>query len=207
MYLGLPNNNGSNGLTSEDEKILRVWDTARRTIESLDRSLSEIRAAYFIALGVAVAGITNLIKDKIGGDLTPVAPLLIISSWLVLFLSISFLCLDEHYDRYQATASTLAQNLEEEALKIKHFRLTCGLNQCAHQSKKLHWVVDLLFYFSPGIIATISIVYFSTTYMGADQWIAFVNEVAPIIILLFFILFMAIDFNDFTDFLKKLKKP
>jgi Ca2+/Na+ antiporter len=175
------------GLGPDQQIQLRLWDTTRRTLESLDRSLSEIRSAYFIALGVTVAATTNILKDNLN-TISHVDFLLVICLWLIIFLSIAFQCLDDHYDRYMKTASKVARDIETE-LNVNNIGITCKLDLCAKKSKSLHWLSDLSFYFFPGVAAAVGILYLTYRYLDLDLYFAITNVLAPFFTVFLFFMF------------------
>jgi len=157
-------------MDDERDQMVHIWDTTRRTVESLDRSIIEIRKSYLTILGLIGSIGVALFGLKLNNNIQiPSAQLEVMATAAGSFIAsftIVFWGMDVHYHSYLkvsvATAKRIEKKLELSSDGDGDGRLGVT-HEMAHYRRELEYVPKFfhLIYLIPGLTTLLIMMYLS----------------------------------------------
>jgi len=152
----------SNEPTFDDSILMHQLDISRRTVESLDRSMTRIRQLNFVILSIIIAGVINLVQG-----LSVEAGFLILQGTTVLMfiVSMTLWLLDSHYHRYLRSVIKTCVNIERRlGFNLKNaYGMTIGMEHVRKNSQGGKSIPALLYMIMP-MTAMLVMVIFAQAY-------------------------------------------
>lgn len=144
----------------DPELLIKELDIARRTVESLDRSMVRIRQLYLIVISIIVAGVANLTA---GQDIHMIFPVVQLSSILFITFSLILWGMDTHYHEYlRETIQTTCVNLENRLGFTEESGLGTTNNlERRRNNREGGKILPTLLYFTPNLFALIGLSLFT----------------------------------------------
>lgn len=171
----------------DDDLLVHQLDISRRTVESLDRSMTKIRQLNFIILSIIIAGVINLVREVS----LPFGFLALQGTTVLIFIvSMTLWLLDSHYHRYLRISIRTCLAIERRlGFNLNNsYGLTTGLEHIRKNSQGGKRIPFLLYLIMPltgmVILASFANIYYGI--YGADS-IYFIGIIAIIGSLLIFI--------------------
>ena len=165
QFISAPTSDPSEG-KFDDSTLMHQLDICRRTVESLDRSMMQIRQLNFIILSIIIAGVINLVREVS----LPFGFLALQGTTVLIFIvSMTLWLLDSHYHRYLRTTIKTCMAIERRlGFNLNNsYGLTIGLEHIRKNSQGGKRIPFMLYLIMP-LTSMVILASFANIYYGIN---------------------------------------